>query len=107
MKTLTIRQVDEEAHEGLRVHAAKAGKSVEEVMREVIAERFGPKKEKPDLRPLHALRAKIKKSLPPDAPSAMEMVRQFRDDEIAASDAKRARIDTDLGRKKKTKKTAK
>jgi plasmid stability protein len=104
MATLTIRQVDDAAHEGLRVYAAKQGKSVEEVMREVIVEQFAPTK-KPDLRPLQALREKFKKSEALDGLTAAEAVRQMRNEDIAATEAKWARIETDWAAARKKKPT--
>lgn len=103
MKTLTIRQVDDAAHEGLRVYAAKQGKSVEEVMREVIVERFGPRKAAPDLGPLRALSEKFRNAEGLQGQTAAEIVREMRDEDNAAVDAKWARIEADWAAAKKKK----
>ncbi len=41
MGTLTIRKLDDEVHERLRVRAAEAGRSMEEEVREILAEAVG------------------------------------------------------------------
>jgi len=106
MKTLTIRQVPDDVHEALRIKAAEAGRSMEEEVRRLI-EAHAAMKPKPDFTRLHALRARIKKSLPADAPSAAEMVREMRNEDMAATEAKWARSEAGLrGDKKSRKKSA-
>lgn len=99
MKTLTIRQIDDAVHEGLRVYAAKQGKSMEEVARTMLAEHFRPVK-KPDFTLLEEIQKRVQASLPPGGPSAAEIVRQMRDEDNALVDAKWARIEADWVRAK-------
>lgn len=44
MATLTIRQLDDDVKEKLRVRAAKAGRSMEEEAREILSEAVGAKR---------------------------------------------------------------
>jgi len=45
MATLTIRNVDDATHRGLRVRAAENGRSVEEEVRRILAEQVRPRGE--------------------------------------------------------------
>lgn len=95
MKTLTIRQVPDDVHEGLRIKAAEAGRSMEEFVRRelsVMAERTN---QKPDFTLLEELQRRVAASLPKNALSAAEMVREFRNADVAANEAKWARLDAD------------
>ena len=42
MATLTVRNVPDDVHKGLRLRAAQNGRSVEEEIRRILAEQVGP-----------------------------------------------------------------
>ncbi len=97
MKTLTIRQVPDEVHDALRLKAAANGRSMEEEVRALIAAHATPKL-KPDFTALRELQRRVAANLPPGLPSAAEIVREFRNEDVAAVDAKWARIEEDARR---------
>ncbi|MEQ1930031.1 MAG: Arc family DNA-binding protein [Parvularculaceae bacterium] len=94
MKTLTIRQLPDDVHDALRIKAAANGRSMEEEVRQLLADATMERK-KPDLGPLRALREKFRKSDAFDGLTAAEAVREMRNEDIAATDAKLARIEAD------------
>jgi len=99
MKTLTIRQVPDEVHEALRLRAAADGCSMEEEARRLLADALKPAAT-PDFGPLLAMRDRIKaqRARDGDTRTAAEIVRTMRNEDIAATDAKWARIDADFER---------
>ncbi|MEO1309500.1 MAG: hypothetical protein AAFV51_00850 [Pseudomonadota bacterium] len=101
MKTLTIRQVPDEVHEALRLRAAADGCSMEEEARRLLAQSLRPAA-KPDFSGVRAIQARIRtrRERTGDARTAAEIVRDMRNEDLAATDAKWERIDADAKRRR-------
>jgi plasmid stability protein len=59
MPTLTIRNVDPELREQLRVRAARHGRSMEAELREILKEALGAEKRRPELNLAEAIRRRF------------------------------------------------
>jgi plasmid stability protein len=59
MPTLTIRNVDPELRDKLRVRAARHGRSMEAELREILKEALGAEKRRPELNLAEAIRRRF------------------------------------------------
>ncbi|MCR9120744.1 MAG: toxin-antitoxin system HicB family antitoxin [Phyllobacteriaceae bacterium] len=78
MGQILIRNIDDEVHARLKAKAAGADKSLEQYVREVLADAARPTKAE-ILAEMDAVRARIK--LPADAPSFEEMIEEMKNEQ--------------------------
>jgi plasmid stability protein len=70
MANLTIRNVPDDVHKGLRLRAAENGRSVEEEIRRILAEQVGPKSEYRNPKTREEIAAAVKRAQALFAPMA-------------------------------------
>ena len=88
-----LRKLDDTAHQNLREHAAREGKSVEAVLREIVHERWG--RPPPDLTGLEELRRRFTEATKDDPRTVVEMLNDDREEDAQIEREKRARVEED------------
>lgn len=96
MGTITIRRLDDVAHQNLREHAAREGKSVEAVLRDLVQERWG--KPPPDFTLLDELGRRFREATKDDPRTAAEMIADARIEDVRRDEEKWRRIEADWAR---------
>jgi plasmid stability protein len=94
MATLTIRNVAEEVHKGLRMRAAENGRSVEEEVRRILAEHAMPVREYRNPKTPEEIAAAVKRAQELFAPMAKTYsVDQYLEEKRAEARRERAEIE--------------
>ncbi len=94
MATLTIRNVPDDVHKGLRLRAAENGRSVEEEIRRILAEQVTPRAEYKNPKTPEEIAAAVKRAQEFFAPMAKTYsVDQYLEEKRAEARRERAKIE--------------